>query len=114
MIRRLVWLLFGVALGVFIMRKLGQIARAYSPSGLAGRAQGGWANFRDGLKAFGREVLTLSREREQELWAALAAENPTPLPRAGTGRHRSAGARGRRGEDDPDSPDARPTSRHGD
>lgn len=108
LIRNFFWLLLGLALGMWVMRKLNQIARSYSPSGIAGRAQDNWGSFRDGMVAFGRDVRARADAREIELRAALAGENPTPLP--GTARHRAQPSTGAPGTD----PDARPFNRHGD
>lgn len=110
LLKNVLWLLLGLALGVWVMRKLNQIARDYSPSGIAGRAQNNWGQFRDGMIAFGRDVRTRADAREIELRAALSGE--APLPQPGRARHRA----------DPgaaDAPagtdvDARPRYRHGD
>ena len=107
-------LLIGVGLGIWVMRKLNEIARSYSPSGIAGRAQNNWEQFREGMVAFGQDVMVRADQREIELRAALAGQDPVPLPRPG--RHRAPGQAARSAEDPLPGTDvnARPTNRHGD
>lgn len=108
MFRRLFWLVVGLVLGVLLWRKVTQVARAYSPEGLAERAQARAVSTADGLRAFAGEVSVLAERREAELRRAFAENTPVAAqrPRRQPSRHRGDGRelRGR----------ARSGNRHGD
>lgn len=111
LVKNVLWLLLGLALGIWVMRKLNQIARDYSPTGIAGRAQNSWGRFRDGMLAFGRDVKARTDAREIELRAALAGEATLPQPgRYRAGERASTGGVPAAGTD----VDAPPRYRHGD
>lgn len=110
LVKNVFWLLLGLALGIWVMRKLNRIARDYSPTGIAGRAQSTWGQFRDGMLAFGRDVKARADAREVELRAALAGQVTLPRPGAGAGADAGTGDAPAAGTD----VDARPRDRHGD
>ncbi|MGF1664539.1 MAG: hypothetical protein ACFCVG_19105 [Kineosporiaceae bacterium] len=99
MTRRLVWLLLGLGLGYWLLRRLGLVSA--SPSAIAGRAAGRAASLAgsgaersarsavDAVRGFAGEVRSHAAEREAELRAALAADvtDPESAARAEAARH---------------------------
>lgn len=65
--RRLFWVAVGAAAGVYAVRKVQKTLHAYSPSGLAARADGVGGT----VRAFAGEVRAGMAEREAELREAL-------------------------------------------
>jgi hypothetical protein len=76
MIRRLIWLLIGAALGVWAFRRLQRTVRKFTPTGLSERAQGAGAS----AKSLVDDVRRRFREREAELREALGLVEAYPLP----------------------------------
>lgn len=93
MFRRLFWLTLGVILGVFAWRKVQQIAHAYSPSGLAERAQSSAEATATGLRNFAATVRTLADGKEDELRTALAEATPVAALTVGRTRRRTGDGR---------------------
>jgi hypothetical protein len=99
MTRRLVWLLVGIGLGYWLLRRLGVVTA--SPSTIAGRAAGRAAALAGSgaergargavaaVRDFAGEVRSLAAEREAELRAALTADvtDPDSAARADAARH---------------------------
>jgi hypothetical protein len=77
-VRRLFWAALGAAVGIFLMRKIGQAVEAYTPAGLGRSAAGISAGLRD-LSAAVREGMA---EREAELRAALGVDAAQSQPQA--------------------------------
>lgn len=71
MIKRALWLGVGIAVGALVVRKLSQAASAYSPSGLAGRAQSSAAGLLDSVRDFVADVREGMAEREAQIHAAF-------------------------------------------
>ena len=65
--KRVFWIALGATAGVLIVRKVQKTARAYSPAGVADRAQGLGAS----IRYFADEVRAGMAEREIELRDAL-------------------------------------------
>jgi hypothetical protein len=74
--RRVFWIALGATAGVLVVRKLQKTARAYTPAGLADRAEGLGA----GLRYFADEVRAGMAERELELRDALGLDEHHDLP----------------------------------
>lgn len=71
MIKRALWLGIGIAVGAIVVRKVTQAAHAYSPSGLAGRAQNSAAGLLDSVRDFVADVREGMAEREAQIHAAF-------------------------------------------
>ncbi|QBI55100.1 hypothetical protein [Streptomonospora litoralis] len=67
MIRRLLYLVAGAALGGYLVHKLNRTARAWSPAGIAGRVEDQVADYRAALREFNEDVHDAMRRREAEL-----------------------------------------------
>jgi hypothetical protein len=69
--RRIFWVAVGATVGVLVVRKVQQVARSYTPAGLADRAGGLGAS----IRYFADEVRAGMAEREIELRDALGIDN---------------------------------------
>ncbi|MUL42788.1 hypothetical protein FZ103_16705 [Streptomonospora sp. PA3] len=67
MIRRLLYLVAGAALGGYVVHKLNRTARAWSPAGIAGRVEDQVADYRAALREFNEDIHDAMRQREAEL-----------------------------------------------
>ena len=78
--RRLFWVAVGAAAGIYAVRKVQKTMHAYSPSGLAERAEGVGGS----IRAFAEEVRAGMADREAELREALGmdAAHDAPLSTA--------------------------------
>jgi hypothetical protein len=97
--RRLVWLLLGIGLGYWLLKRLGVVSA--TPSGIAGAAAGKAASLAgagaergarsavESVRGFAAEVRSLAAEREAELRAALTADvtDAESAERAEAARH---------------------------
>lgn len=72
--KRVFWIALGAIVGVLVVRKLGKVARSYTPAGLAERAEGLGAS----LRYFADEVRAGMTEREIELRDALGIDEDAP------------------------------------
>jgi hypothetical protein len=72
MIKRALWLGVGIAVGVVVARKLAEVARAYSPSGLAGSARNSAAGVLGSMRDFIADVRDGMAEREDQIHEAFA------------------------------------------
>jgi hypothetical protein len=68
--RRLFWVAVGAAAGIYAVRKVQKTMHAYSPSGLAERAEGVGGS----IRAFAEEVRAGMADREAELREALGMD----------------------------------------
>jgi hypothetical protein len=71
MIKRVFWLGLGIAVGVIIVRKVGQVVESYSPAGLAGSAKNSAAGALDSVRDFVADVRMGMAEREDLIHAAI-------------------------------------------
>ena len=74
--RRLFWVAVGAAAGIYAVRKVQKTMHAYSPSGLAERAEGVGGS----MRAFANEVLAGMADREAELREALGMTTAHDAP----------------------------------
>lgn len=72
MLKRLLWLGVGVAVGVIVVRKLARGADALSPAGIAERVKNTAVTAGGSLRSFMEDVSEGMREKEAELQAAIA------------------------------------------
>ena len=76
--RRLFWVAVGATAGVYGVRKVQKTLHAYSPTGLAERAQG----LTGTLQGFVADVRAAMAEREEDLRRALGLDEGSPLTTA--------------------------------
>lgn len=112
MFRRLFWLTIGVVVGILLWRKVTKVAHAYSPDGLAERAQAGAQQAGNQFRSFVDDVRQLADARETELRAALTDNRPVREP--GTGRRRGDGRELRAKHAMRAANEERSANRHGD
>jgi len=74
--RRLFWVAVGAAAGIYAVRKVQKTMHAYSPSGLAERAEGVGGS----IRAFAEEVRAGMADREAELREALGMDAAHDAP----------------------------------
>lgn len=67
MIRPVIYLAAGALFGGYVVHRLNRTARAWTPSGIAGRVEGRVADYRVGLREFGEDVQDAMAEHEAEL-----------------------------------------------
>ncbi|MGH8794436.1 MAG: hypothetical protein ACRDXX_17520 [Stackebrandtia sp.] len=72
MVKRLVWLGIGVAVGVIVVRKLARGADAMSPAGIAERAKKTATTAGESVRSFMADVSDGMHDKEAELQAAIA------------------------------------------
>ncbi len=76
--KRLFWLGAGIAVGVLVVRRLGRVAHAYSPAGMAQTARNSAAGLMDSVRDFIADVREGMAEREAEIKAAFAKGESIP------------------------------------
>jgi hypothetical protein len=69
--RRLLWLGVGLAVGALVVRKVNQVARAYSPSGLAASARESGVGVLASVRDFMADVRAGMAEREEQIHEAF-------------------------------------------
>lgn len=76
MVKRLLWLAAGVAVGVIVVRKLTRGADALSPAGIGERLRNTAVTAGDGVRSFMADVSEGMHEKEAELHEAIATGRP--------------------------------------
>lgn len=76
MIKRVLWLGVGVAVGVLVVRKLARTAEAMSPGGIAERLRDTAVTAGDSVRSFMEDVSAGMAEKEAELQEAIARGMP--------------------------------------
>ncbi|ADD43534.1 DUF6167 family protein [Stackebrandtia nassauensis] len=76
MVKRLLWLAAGVAVGVIVVRKLARGADALSPAGIGERLRNTAVTAGSGVRSFMSDVGEGMHEKEAELHEAIAAGEP--------------------------------------
>jgi hypothetical protein len=71
MIRRMLWLGVGIAVGAVVARQVTKTVQAYSPSNLAGAARNSAAGLLDSVRDFVADVREGMAEKEAEIQAAF-------------------------------------------
>jgi hypothetical protein len=71
MIKRLMWLGIGLAVGAVVARQVGKAVEAYSPASLAGTARNSAADLWDQVKDFMTDVREGMAEREEQIATAF-------------------------------------------
>lgn len=80
MLKRMIWVGIGIAVGVVVVRKLTKAAESVTPGGVAERVGGAGAEMRESLKAFWADVSEAKQAKEAELFDAIErGEDITPL-----------------------------------
>lgn len=75
-VRRIFWVGLGAAVGVLAVRKIGKVAQAYTPDGIAQSLAG----LGDGLREMADVVREAMSERDAELRLALGVDEGTIDP----------------------------------
>jgi hypothetical protein len=79
-LKRMIWIGIGVAVGVVAVRKLTKAAHSVTPGGVAERVGGAGAEMRESFKAFWADVSEAKQAKEAELLDAMErGEDITPL-----------------------------------
>jgi hypothetical protein len=73
--RRLFWLGLGLAVGALVVRQVSKKAESFTPRGLSRSLSESVQSLADAAREFAAEVRLGMAEREQELMAALVADN---------------------------------------
>lgn len=76
MVKRLLWLAAGVAVGVIVVRKLTRGAEAMSPAGIGARLRNTAVTAGSGVRSFMADVAEGMHEKEAELQDAIATGQP--------------------------------------
>ncbi len=76
MVKRLLWLGVGVAVGVVVVRKLARGADALSPAGIGERVRDTAVTANDSMRSFIADVFDGMHEKEAELQHAIEAGEP--------------------------------------
>lgn len=76
MVKRLLWLGVGVAVGVVVVRKLARGADAMSPAGIAERLRNTAVTTGESVRSFMADVSEGMEEKEAEIQAAIAEGQP--------------------------------------
>jgi hypothetical protein len=71
MVKRLLWLGVGLAVGALVVRAVTKKAQTLSPSGLAASARGSLAGLVDSVRDFVDDVREGMAEREEQIQAAF-------------------------------------------
>ncbi len=72
MVKRLLWLGVGLAVGALVVRAVSKKAQSLSPGGLAGSARDSLAGVMDSMRSFVEDVRDGMAEREEQIHAAFA------------------------------------------
>jgi len=78
-IKRMLWLGIGLAVGALAVRAVSKKAQAFTPSGLAGAVTGAAGNTLDSVRSFVDDVRAGMAEREQEIHEAFAEGIAVPV-----------------------------------
>lgn len=80
MLKRMIWVGIGIAVGVVAVRKLTKVAHSVTPGGVAERVGGAGAEMRESFKAFWADVSEAKQAKEAELFDAFErGEDISPL-----------------------------------
>lgn len=80
MLKRMIWVGIGVAVGVIVVRKLTKAAESVTPGGVAERVGEAGAGMKASLQAFWADVAEAKQAKEAELFDAIErGEDITPL-----------------------------------
>ncbi|WP_205325731.1 hypothetical protein [Glycomyces sp. YM15] len=80
MLKRMIWVGIGIAVGVIVVRKVTKAAESVTPGGVAERVGDAGAEMRASFKAFWADVSEAKQAKEAELFEAIErGEDITPL-----------------------------------
>ncbi len=88
MSRRLVYIAFGAAVGVLVVRRASKAAQRFTPAGVQDSVAGTFAGLTDAIRDFTAELKAAMSEREEELRVGLGLDGShdvvdTPPARTG-------------------------------
>lgn len=80
MLKRMIWVGIGIAVGVIVVRKVTKAAESVTPGGVAERVGDAGAEMRASFKSFWADVSEAKQAKEAELFDAIErGEDITPL-----------------------------------
>ncbi|MFC3494362.1 hypothetical protein [Glycomyces rhizosphaerae] len=80
MLKRMIWVGIGIAVGVVVVRKLTKVAESVTPGGVAERVGDAGAEMKQSFKAFWADVSEAKQAKEAELFDAIErGEDISPL-----------------------------------
>lgn len=80
MLKRIIWVGIGIAVGVVVVRKVTKVAESVTPGGVAERVGDAGAEMKASFKAFWADVSEAKQAKEAELFDAIErGEDVTPL-----------------------------------
>lgn len=80
MLKRMIWVGIGIAVGVIVVRKVTKAAESVTPGGVAERVSGAGAEMKESFKAFWADVSEAKQAKEAELFDAIErGEDIQPL-----------------------------------
>ncbi|GAA2321551.1 hypothetical protein [Glycomyces rutgersensis] len=88
MLKRMIWVGIGIAVGVIAVRKITKAAESVTPGGVAERVSGAGAEMKESFKAFWADVSEAKQAKEAELFDAIErGEDIQPLLNEGDDEH---------------------------
>jgi hypothetical protein len=79
MSRRLVYVAFGAAVGVLVVRKASQAAARFTPAGVQSSLAGSFAGLTEAIRDFSADLREAMSEREEELRVTLGLDGTHDL-----------------------------------
>jgi len=79
MSRRLVYIAFGAAVGVLVVRRASQAAQKFTPAGVQGSIAGAFGGLTEAIRDFTTELKASMAEREDELRVTLGLDGSHDL-----------------------------------
>lgn len=79
MSRRLVYIAFGAAVGVLVVRKANQAARRFTPAGVQTSIAGAFGGLTEAIRDFSADLRLAMAEREDELRVTLGLDGSHDL-----------------------------------
>jgi hypothetical protein len=79
MTRRLIYIAFGAAVGILVVRKATQTAQKFTPAGLQSQATGAIGGLTEAVREFTAELKVAMAEREDELRVMLGLDGSHDL-----------------------------------
>ncbi|CAL9579278.1 hypothetical protein SUDANB121_05025 [Nocardiopsis dassonvillei] len=83
MIRRLLYLAAGAALGGYAVHRVHQARRALTPGGIAERVEGRVGEYKGALRELNEDLAAAVRDQEEELLRVYAPRRSRSLPPGG-------------------------------
>ena len=79
MSRRLIYIAFGAAVGILVVRKATQAAQRFTPAGVQSSVSGSLGGLTEAIRDFGADLKVAMSEREDELRVMLGLDGSHDL-----------------------------------